>query len=49
MLENSFYWNFDNHEDTVLKSNFIAFIQEKNHESHSHQRVTHHGSTNSNS
>lgn len=29
MLENSFYWDFQNSDDPVQKSNFIAFIQEK--------------------
>ena len=30
MLENSFYWNFNDH-DSVQKSTFISFIQKKNH------------------
>ncbi|CAF4177057.1 unnamed protein product, partial [Rotaria sordida] len=29
MLENSFYWYFNHRDDSVKKSNFIAFIQEK--------------------
>ena len=30
MLEHSFYWDFQNRDDPVQKSNFIAFIQGKN-------------------
>ncbi|CAF3911063.1 unnamed protein product [Rotaria magnacalcarata] len=43
MLENSFYWDFNNRDDPVKKSSFISFIQEKNHEIQS-QRVTQHRS-----
>lgn len=32
MLEHSFYWDFQNRDDSVQKSNFIAFIQGKNRE-----------------
>ncbi|CAF3385074.1 unnamed protein product [Rotaria socialis] len=45
MLENSFYWDFNNRDDPVKKSSFISFIQEKNHEIQS-QRVTQHRSAN---
>jgi hypothetical protein len=37
MLENSFYWDFNNRDDPVQKSNFISFIQGKNRELQSHQ------------
>jgi hypothetical protein len=42
MLENSFYWDFNNRDDPVQKSNFIRFIQEKNRETQSHQRINDH-------
>jgi hypothetical protein len=42
MLENSFYWDFKNLEDPTQKSNFITFIQEKNREIHSQQRISNH-------
>jgi hypothetical protein len=42
MLENSFYWDFNNSDGSVQKSNFITFIQEKNREIHSHQRTSNH-------
>ncbi|CAF3536035.1 unnamed protein product [Rotaria sordida] len=42
MLENSFYWDFNNRDDSVQKSVFISFIQEKNHEIQSQQRISHH-------
>ncbi|CAF2931903.1 unnamed protein product [Rotaria sp. Silwood2] len=42
MLENSFYWDFNNRDDSVQKSTFISFIQEKNHEIQSQQRATLH-------
>jgi hypothetical protein len=38
MLENSFYWDFNNPDDPVQKSNFISFIQEKNREIQSQQQ-----------
>ncbi|CAF4695389.1 unnamed protein product [Rotaria sp. Silwood1] len=41
MLENSFYWDFNSRDDSVQKSTFISFIQEKNHNIQSQQRVTH--------
>jgi hypothetical protein len=42
MLENSFYWDFNNRDDAVLKSRFITFIQEKNREIQSQQRSGNH-------
>ena len=42
MLENSFYWDFKNRDDAVLKSRFITFIQEKNREIQSQQRSGNH-------
>ncbi|CAF3255732.1 unnamed protein product, partial [Rotaria sp. Silwood2] len=42
MLENSFYSDFNHGDDSVKKSNFIAFIQEKNREIQSQQRVNNH-------
>jgi len=38
MLENSFYWDFNNPDDPVQKSTFISFIQEKNREIQSQQQ-----------
>lgn len=38
MLENSFYWDFNDPVDSVTKSSFLQFIQEKNADVHSHQR-----------
>jgi hypothetical protein len=38
MLEHSFYWDFNSRDDSVQKSNFISFIQEKNREIQSHQQ-----------
>lgn len=53
MLENSFYWDFENRDDSVQKSDFISFIQRKNRETQSHhpqqqqqQRSSNHTSTN---
>ncbi len=38
MLENSFYWDFDNRDDSVQKSHFITFIQEKNRDTQQQQQ-----------
>jgi hypothetical protein len=38
MLENSFFWDFNIHDDSVEKSKFIRFIQEKNREIQSQQQ-----------
>ncbi len=38
MLENSFYWDFNNRDDSVQKSNFISFIQGKNRDMQSQQK-----------
>ena len=48
MLENSFYWDFNNTDGSVQKSNFITFIQEKNREIQSHQRISNHKATSGN-
>lgn len=42
MLEHSFYWDFQNRDDPVQKSNFIAFIQGKHRalQSHPQQSTT---------
>jgi hypothetical protein len=39
MLEHSFYWDFNPSVDPVQKSHFISFIQEKNREIQSQQRI----------
>jgi hypothetical protein len=38
MLENSFFWDFNSLDDSVQKSKFITFIQEKNREIQSQQQ-----------
>jgi hypothetical protein len=45
MLENSFYWDFNNRDDPVQKSTFISFIREKNQETQSQQRISNHNPT----
>ena len=42
MLENSYYWDFNNSDDPIRKSHFIQFIQAKNREIQSHQHQSHH-------
>ena len=41
MLEHSFYWDFQNRDDSVQKSNFIAFIQGRNREIHPQTQQQH--------
>jgi len=51
MFENSFYWDFNNGDDPVQKSNFISFIQGKNREIQSQlhqQRTSNHITTSTN-
>ena len=47
MLEHSFYWDFNNLDDPVLRSTFLAFIQEKNREIQSQQQRIDHPRTTS--